>query len=180
MSDVHSLLVLIVWVVHYFGISLLITGTFAMSAKAIYEAKGKSLLNAALGNAAAPNKFVSVDASTDWAKVEKDNPWLNTTVRSWFIHSECHAIEIPVSCSAIESTLLQKLIAKPDQLIKRRGKLGLIKINATLSEVKQWIQEKMATEIEVAIVIFSRDGHKLYTQPQLWYLRHLNNCGELT
>ena len=53
-----------------------------MSAKAIYEAKGKSLLNAALGNAAAPNKFVSVDASTDWAKVEKDNPWLNTTVRS--------------------------------------------------------------------------------------------------
>lgn len=44
------------------------------------------------------------------------------------------------------------MIAKPDQLIKRRGKLGLIKINATLEEVKVWIKEKMSQEIEVTIL----------------------------
>lgn len=32
---------------------------------------------------------------------------------------------------------------KPDQLIKRRGKLGLIKVNADLPEVKKWVQERM-------------------------------------
>ena len=39
---------------------------------------------------------------------------------------------------------------KPDQLIKRRGKLGLIKTNATLTEVKQWITERMGKEIAVS------------------------------
>lgn len=51
-----------------------------MSAKAIYEAKGKSLLNAALGGTAATNKFVSVDAETNWEKLKSENPWLNDTV----------------------------------------------------------------------------------------------------
>jgi len=38
--------------------------------------------------------------------------------------------------------LTNKLVVKPDQLIKRRGKLGLIKINADLNEVKSWVAEK--------------------------------------
>lgn len=32
---------------------------------------------------------------------------------------------------------------KPDQLIKRRGKLGLIAVNKTFSQVKQWVDERM-------------------------------------
>lgn len=53
-----------------------------MSAKAIYEAKGKSLLNAALSGVIAQNKFVPVNASTDWSQVERENPWLHETVRT--------------------------------------------------------------------------------------------------
>lgn len=46
--------------------------------------------------------------------------------------------------------ILQKLIVKPDQLIKRRGKLGLIKTNATLADVKQWIDERIGKEFAVS------------------------------
>lgn len=50
------------------------------------------------------------------------------------------------------SECLQKLVVKPDQLIKRRGKLGLIKVNATLDEVKQWVDERMYKDIKVCIL----------------------------
>jgi len=40
----------------------------------------------------------------------------------------------------------QKLVVKPDQLIKRRGKLGLIKVNASLKEVQTWVSEHMNKE----------------------------------
>ncbi|KAJ1454823.1 citrate synthase-like protein [Pelagophyceae sp. CCMP2097] len=36
-----------------------------------------------------------------------------------------------------------KLVAKPDQLIKRRGKAGLIAINKTFDECKGWVNERM-------------------------------------
>jgi len=35
-----------------------------------------------------------------------------------------------------------KLVAKPDQLIKRRGKAGLLALNKTWDEAKHWISEK--------------------------------------
>lgn len=35
-----------------------------------------------------------------------------------------------------------KLVAKPDQLIKRRGKAGLLKLNCEWPEAKQWIVER--------------------------------------
>ena len=38
---------------------------------------------------------------------------------------------------------------KPDQLIKRRGKLGLIKLNTDLIGVKQWISDHMKKTISV-------------------------------
>ncbi len=44
---------------------------------------------------------------------------------------------------------LQKLVAKPDQLIKRRGKLGLIKVKADYEEAKNWILERMGREEKV-------------------------------
>ena len=37
-------------------------------------------------------------------------------------------------------------MVKPDQLIKRRGKLGLIKVNANFGEVKQ-VKEFRCTEV---------------------------------
>lgn len=45
--------------------------------------------------------------------------------------------------------LSKKLVVKPDQLIKRRGKGGLIKLNCSWDEVKIWISERAGKEIEV-------------------------------
>ena len=41
---------------------------------------------------------------------------------------------------------------KPDQLIKRRGKLGLIKVNTDIDGVKQWVGERMGKEVQVTIL----------------------------
>ena len=40
---------------------------------------------------------------------------------------------------------------KPDQLIKRRGKLGLIKVNVDLQEAKKWVDERMGKDIQVSL-----------------------------
>jgi len=41
------------------------------------------------------------------------------------------------------------LVAKPDQLIKRRGKLGLIAVNKNYQQVKEWIGSRMSKEQKV-------------------------------
>uniref|UniRef100_A0A336M202 ATP-citrate synthase n=1 Tax=Culicoides sonorensis TaxID=179676 RepID=A0A336M202_CULSO len=88
-----------------------------MSAKAIREASGKDLLNRLLDetSGAAKCRFASVNETTQWSQLLVDNPWLETT----------------------------KLVVKPDQLIKRRGKLGLIAVNKSFSEVKEWVNARM-------------------------------------
>jgi ATP citrate (pro-S)-lyase len=40
-------------------------------------------------------------------------------------------------------------VAKPDQLIKRRGKLGLIKGDVTIQGAKDFIHETLGKEISV-------------------------------
>lgn len=45
---------------------------------------------------------------------------------------------------------LQKLVVKPDQLIKRRGKLGLIKVGTDLAGVKTWVDERMNKDQQVS------------------------------
>jgi hypothetical protein len=42
-----------------------------------------------------------------------------------------------------------KLVVKPDQLIKRRGKSGLLLLNATWEEVQGWVAPRLGTDIEV-------------------------------
>ncbi|CAG0906979.1 unnamed protein product, partial [Cyprideis torosa] len=37
-----------------------------------------------------------------------------------------------------------KLVVKPDQLIKRRGKLGLIEVNVDIARVLEWTKQKSA------------------------------------
>jgi len=97
-----------------------------MSAKAISEATGKRILNNALSKVPvfSPCKFVSVSEEN----FDKDG--LLTENNGW------------VSSS--------KLVVKPDQLIKRRGKLGLIKVNVDYPGVKQWLGEMMLKEIKVS------------------------------
>ena len=51
----------------------------------------------------------------------------------------------------IKLILPQKLVIKPDQLIKRRGKLGLIKVNVDFEGAKKkWAAEKIGQDIKVS------------------------------
>ena len=50
---------------------------------------------------------------------------------------------------------LQKLVVKPDQLIKRRGKLGLIKAGTDLAGVKDWLTNKLGKEFQVLYGVLS-------------------------
>jgi len=73
---------------------------------------------------AASGHAIKVSKTTNLAELPSLHPWLST----------------------------DKLVVKPDQLIKRRGKSGLIKLNATFTEVKQWIDERMEKETQVGPV----------------------------
>lgn len=46
-----------------------------------------------------------------------------------------------------------KLVCKPDQLIKRRGKAGLLGIKKDWIEVKEWISSRMLKEQNVEGVV---------------------------
>ncbi|KAI9251177.1 citrate synthase-like protein [Sporodiniella umbellata] len=45
--------------------------------------------------------------------------------------------------------LTDKLVAKPDQLIKRRGKHGLLALNKDWAEARRWIEERAGKEIQI-------------------------------
>jgi ATP citrate (pro-S)-lyase len=97
-----------------------------MAHKAIREADGKRMLARHLkdysdGKYTVPDKIVSVVPETDLAELPKQYPWLTK----------------------------EKLVVKPDQLIKRRGKNNLVLIGATYAEAKRWIKEKSAAPITV-------------------------------
>ena len=44
----------------------------------------------------------------------------------------------------------KKLVVKPDQLFGKRGKHGLILLNASFDEAKRWIEEKMNSIVELS------------------------------
>lgn len=46
--------------------------------------------------------------------------------------------------------LTDKLVAKPDQLIKRRGKYGLLTLNKDWVDARKWIEERAGKEIKVS------------------------------
>ena len=45
--------------------------------------------------------------------------------------------------------LFQRLVVKPDQLIKRRGKLGLVGVNLDLQGVQAWLKPRLMMETTV-------------------------------
>lgn len=56
-----------------------------MSAKAISEASGKTILNKFLGDVAATCLVASVDENTSFNQLINENSWLKTTVRIYLI-----------------------------------------------------------------------------------------------
>lgn len=104
-----------------------------MSAKAVREYHGKRLLAKQIGALSADYTLESrsalVTPTTDLDGLPTTEPWLLTT----------------------------PLVVKPDQLIKRRGKAGLVGINLSFAEVKEWITERMNKEIQVERVTGTLD-----------------------
>eukprot|EP00397_Hematodinium_sp_SG-2012_P001222 GEMP01001223.1.p1 GENE.GEMP01001223.1~~GEMP01001223.1.p1 ORF type:complete len:1110 (+),score=290.64 GEMP01001223.1:109-3438(+) len=104
-----------------------------MSVKPVREHHGKQLLARALSALLPAEERVTVDSclvtpqalvrtsSATWTSIEQDNPWLFSS----------------------------NVVAKPDQLIKRRGKAGLIAVNKPYAEAKQWIVDRMYKEVTV-------------------------------
>ncbi|XP_053119996.1 ATP-citrate synthase isoform X3 [Hemicordylus capensis] len=45
---------------------------------------------------------------------------------------------------------ISRLVVKPDQLIKRRGKLGLVGVNLNLEQVKAWLKPRLGHETTIA------------------------------
>jgi len=104
-----------------------------MSVKPIREQAGKHILQRWLpeysgGEFSLNNAGVHVTSSIldrtggqTWDTVLQENPWLTEG----------------------------NLVAKPDQLIKRRGKAGLLAVNKSFDECKQWILQRMCKEQKV-------------------------------
>ncbi|MGH0169541.1 UNVERIFIED_CONTAM: hypothetical protein FKN15_057094 [Acipenser sinensis] len=113
-----------------------------MSAKAISEQTGKEFLYKHICTSAAVQnrfKYASVTTDTDWDRLAQDHPWV----------------------------LTERLVVKPDQLIKRRGKLGLVGVNLDLQGVKEWLKPRLMKETmeeEFYVCIYaSREGdHVLF------------------
>ncbi len=108
-----------------------------MAHKAIREADGMRMLARLLkdysaGKYEVSDKIVTVTPETDMAELQKQNPWLTG----------------------------EKLVVKPDQLIKRRGKNKLVLVDVNFDQAKAWIKEKSAKPITI-YGKFDSDGKPL-------------------
>jgi len=94
-----------------------------MSVKPIREYDGKKIMQALYPvNLGLEMCLVTPEVLSKpdpWRTLASENPWL----------------------------LTKKLVVKPDQLVKRRGKHGLVYVNKSYDEVRNWICERMQKEI---------------------------------
>ena len=97
-----------------------------MAHKAIREADGKRMLARLFKDYSnvkydIPDKVVTVGPDTNMTKLPDQHKWLTT----------------------------EKLVVKPDQLIKRRGKNNLILVGVGYDQAKKWIEEKSKGPITI-------------------------------
>ena len=114
-----------------------------MSAKSIFEADGKAILNYHLTRAPAI-KPSPLPVST------KHNPPPRLAVLHF--PEDANVEDVLNQAEVTYPWLLQdgaKFVAKPDQLIKRRGKSGLLALNKTWAEAKAWVAERAGKEQQV-------------------------------
>jgi ATP citrate (pro-S)-lyase len=107
-----------------------------MSTKSIFEADGKAILNYHLTRAPVI-KPSPLPAST------KHNPPPRLAVLHFPEDAEVE--DVLNQAEATYPWLLApgaKFVAKPDQLIKRRGKSGLLALNKTWPEAKAWVAQR--------------------------------------
>jgi ATP citrate (pro-S)-lyase len=104
-------------------------GDKKMAQKAIREADGKRMIARFLkeysnNKYTLKDKFITIGSETDLKKLPSKYSWLGK----------------------------ERLVVKPDQLIKRRGKSKLLLLNATWSEAEKWIKERRNKPITVGNV----------------------------
>ncbi|KUL86603.1 hypothetical protein ZTR_03029 [Talaromyces verruculosus] len=114
-----------------------------MSAKSILEADGKAILNYHLTRA-------PVIKPTPLPRAATHNP--PPKLASLYFPEDADVNGILDQAEATYPWLLAKdakFVAKPDQLIKRRGKSGLLALNKTWAEARAWIAERAGKEQQV-------------------------------
>jgi ATP citrate (pro-S)-lyase len=132
-----------------------------MSAKAIREFDGKHLLSYWL-----PKSHESLSPSSDaissaflpptqLASVSFDTKLL-TNAQSFKAHVSSALEALEKDHPWLKTT---RLVCKPDQLIKRRGKAGLLGINLDWEAVKEWISSRAGTIIKVGLIYSYCNGH---------------------
>lgn len=103
-----------------------------MARKKVREYHGKHLLKnhirkfskLSFSSKVKPVLITKETLTVEWKKLKTENPWL----------------------------LTEKLVVKPDMLFGKRGKYGLVKVNATIDEVKQFVSERIDKIIKIGEV----------------------------
>jgi ATP citrate (pro-S)-lyase len=117
-----------------------------MSAKSILEADGKAILNYHLTRAPVIKPTPLPKSSTH------NNP---PKLASLYFPEDKSVQSVLDQAEATYPWLLvsgSKFVAKPDQLIKRRGKSGLLALNKTWAEARAWIETKAGKTQQVETV----------------------------
>ena len=117
-----------------------------MSAKSILEADGKAILNYHLTRAPVIKPSPLPPKSTH-------NP--SPQLASLSFPEDADVKGVLDQAESTYPWLLApnaKFVAKPDQLIKRRGKSGLLALNKTWPEVKEWIELRAKKPVQVETV----------------------------
>jgi ATP citrate (pro-S)-lyase len=117
-----------------------------MSAKSILEADGKAILNYHLTRA-------PVIKPTPLPASATHNP--PPRLASLHFAADADVRGVLDQAEATYPWLLtpgSKFVAKPDQLIKRRGKSGLLALNKTWPEAKEWIEARAGKPQKVETV----------------------------
>ncbi|KAJ1653118.1 ATP citrate lyase subunit 1 [Dispira simplex] len=124
-----------------------------MAAKAIREFDGKHLLAHWLTSAPAVPGASEVETSLSFAPPATKLAQVQVTSSVTNTPEAEIAAEVQKTFRALEIAypwlLTDKLVAKPDQLIKRRGKSGLLLLNATWEEVQQWVLKHAGKPVTV-------------------------------
>lgn len=117
-----------------------------MSAKSILEADGKAIVNYHLTRS-------PVIKPTPLPAAATHNP--PPRLASIYFPEDAAVKDVLDQAEITYPWLLTpnaKFVAKPDQLIKRRGKSGLLGLNKTWSEAREWIEARAAKPVQVETV----------------------------
>lgn len=110
-----------------------------MAQKAIRESDGKRMLARLL-----PQYF---DGGAEAAAAAGDG--LSSRAALVALPESGGAIDWDATAVAAPWVLSERLVVKPDQLIKRRGKGGLLLLNADWAGVRAWVDARAGTDVTV-------------------------------